>query len=249
MNRGFIGGMIAVVLIAGSVFYFEKTPARSVAVATDAPVVHNGAPTPNAAPSEPDPVPQGKTVTATPTNSPMFFESVQIDAAESPPRACLQFSEPVPTTQDIHFKDYLSITPKADTAFQAAGRQVCLTGLTYGKNYSVVIAAGFPAANGDHTASASTASITFGDAPASVDFANDGFILPRNNVEGRGDRYDQCRTGRYQNLEGNRSRPGAGQDAGTSVWAKRILILAAARWLCRSGPAIWMSRTRRTSTF
>lgn len=102
------------------------------------------------------------------------------DTARSNARACLVFSAPLATGDAIHPSDFIRIDPPVATAIQVDGKRLCLGGLAFGRTYKVKILAGLAGDDGSRTLADQEESISLGDLPARADFADDGFILPRD---------------------------------------------------------------------
>jgi uncharacterized protein YfaS (alpha-2-macroglobulin family) len=98
--------------------------------------------------------------------------------------ACLVFSAAVSKAPDVHMADFLTLTPAIRPAVQANGDRICLAGLAFGTSYRLTVRAGLPAADGARTLADETLPLSLGDLPAHVEFADDGFILGRDEVHG-----------------------------------------------------------------
>ncbi len=109
---------------------------------------------------------------------------VALDAAGNRAQACLVFSGAVSTAADFHPADYLQITPAIRPALQVNGDRLCIGGLAFGVTYQLTVLAGLPGADGSRHLANETLPLSLGDVPASMDFADDGFILPRDAARG-----------------------------------------------------------------
>jgi uncharacterized protein YfaS (alpha-2-macroglobulin family) len=109
---------------------------------------------------------------------------VALDTKGNKAEACLVFSAPVSQAPGVHMADFLAITPAIRPAVQAAGDRICLGGLAFGTSYRLTVRAGLPAADGARTLADETLPLSLGDLPAHVQFADDGFILGRDQTGG-----------------------------------------------------------------
>ena len=111
---------------------------------------------------------------------PFGFVRAVADLTHARPGACLQFNGALDARPEIHYQDWVKLTPAPDAQFRVQDKAICVDGLTLGRKYQVAIGAGMPAANGDKLATAATATIDFGDRPKMVGFGGHGFILSRD---------------------------------------------------------------------
>ncbi|HYM30973.1 MAG TPA: alpha-2-macroglobulin, partial [Candidatus Cybelea sp.] len=177
--------VIAAAILAGAWLVFRpgvqpvaanKLPPRPPAAAPAAPAAPASAALRAQAPQA-DPAAGG-------TKAEMRFTRYFTDTSKEQPQACLQFSEPLVESGAINYQDYLRFSPTAKVALNVAKDRLCIGGLGFGRDYKVTIAAGLPAQSGDKTAEDETQTVGFGDRPALVAFAGNGFILPRQGSNG-----------------------------------------------------------------
>ncbi len=114
----------------------------------------------------------------------MYFTGLKLETSGAAPQACLGFSLPLGGGPLIHYEDFIRIDPAAKVSLQANGNRLCIGGLAFQKRYSVTIAQGLPAEGGLATLSPETVSVSFGEMPPHVGFADSGFILSRDQVSG-----------------------------------------------------------------
>jgi uncharacterized protein YfaS (alpha-2-macroglobulin family) len=109
---------------------------------------------------------------------------IALDNKGTKAEACVVFSGPIATAPDFHPADFLLITPAVRPALQVSGDHLCLAGLAFGTSYSLTVRAGLPGADGSRTLADETLPLSLGDLPAHAEFADDGFILGRDSVQG-----------------------------------------------------------------
>ncbi len=109
---------------------------------------------------------------------------IALDAKGNKAQACLVFSGPVSTAADFHPADYLRIEPVIRPALQVNGERLCIGGLAFGVTYQLTVLAGLPGADGSRHLADETLPLSLGDLSARTDFADDGFILPRDATGG-----------------------------------------------------------------
>jgi uncharacterized protein YfaS (alpha-2-macroglobulin family) len=107
-----------------------------------------------------------------------------IDTHGAQAQACLVFSAALTTGADIHPADFIRIEPAIRPALQANGDRFCVAGLSFGTSYKLTVLAGLRGAGGARTLSDEVLPLSLGDLPTSTDFADDGFILPRDAAGG-----------------------------------------------------------------
>ena len=139
----------------------SATTAASATASTDAPAVE-----PAAAPG------------------PFGFVRVVTDLTKPQASACLMFSRPLDAKPEIHYGDWVKLTPAADARVRVADKALCFDGLSLGKRYKIAIASGLPAADGSHLAEPADSEVDFGDRAKLVSFPGQGFILTRNAPAG-----------------------------------------------------------------
>jgi hypothetical protein len=107
-----------------------------------------------------------------------------LDTHGAQAQACLVFSAALATGADIHPADYIRIEPAIRPALQVNGNTICLGGLAFGTSYKLTVLAGLRGAAGGETLADEILPLSLGDLPSSADFADDGFILPRDASAG-----------------------------------------------------------------
>ena len=175
------------IVIAGVVITWQmqkETQRDATIVAIAAP-----APTPAAVPA---PAPTAPTATAPapvavapPPPSvvvPFSFSRAVADLSHARPGACLNFTQPLDARPEVHYQDYVKITPAPDAQFRVQDKSLCVEGLVLAKKYKIEIAAGLPARDGSKLAAAAEANLDFGDRPKMVGFGGAGYILSRETA-------------------------------------------------------------------
>jgi len=114
----------------------------------------------------------------------MYFTGLKLDTSAKAPQACLSFSLPLSTAAQTHFEDFVRIEPAARVSLQANGNRLCIGGLALEKHYNVTIAKGIPAEGGIVSLQPETVPVSFGEMPPHIAFADSGFILSREQVQG-----------------------------------------------------------------
>ena len=150
----------------------------------DTPVVVATVPAPAPAAQAPAPAPTPVAVAPPPAPVvvPFGFVRAVADLSHARPGACLNFSSALDPRPEIHYQDWIKITPSPDAQFRVQDRSLCLEGLILTRKYKVEIAAGLPARDGSRLAAAAEAAIEFGDRPKMVGFGGAGFILSRETA-------------------------------------------------------------------
>ena len=154
----------------------DPVPAPAVAPAP----VPAAAPAPAPAPS-PAPAPTPVAAPAPPPPPPAFgFIRVVTDLTKPRPGACLSFTRELDPRPEVHYQDYVKITPAPDAQFTVKDRALCVDGFALAKKYTIAIAADLPARDGSKLPAAVTTALDFGDRPKMVGFGGSGFILSRD---------------------------------------------------------------------
>ncbi len=164
-------------------------PASSAqSAATAAPATALTAPAPGqtataAAPAAPAANPAPSPAAVPP--QPFEVTRLDLDTSKDLAAACLTFSEALIEGPAAHYEDYVSVPGHAEAALLASGPRLCLSGLPFGKAYSIELRAGLPAASGAKLAAAQSLPITFADKAPIVRFASSAqFVLPRTGNAG-----------------------------------------------------------------
>ncbi len=114
------------------------------------------------------------------------YTRVILDTGADLPKACFQFSQALDDSGDVNYADFVRLTPDTGAAVDVDGSSLCLSGLTFDKDYRARLRAGLPSKKGDRLERAEEVVIAFGDKPSYAGFAGDGVILPRLEADGLG---------------------------------------------------------------
>jgi uncharacterized protein YfaS (alpha-2-macroglobulin family) len=114
----------------------------------------------------------------------MYFTGLKLDTSANAPQACLSFSLPLGTSPQIHLEDFIRIEPAARVSLQPNGNRLCIGGLALDKHYTVTVAKGIPAEGGIVSLQPEAVPVSFGEMPPHIAFADSGFILSREQVQG-----------------------------------------------------------------
>lgn len=113
----------------------------------------------------------------------LAFRRVEVETAADTAEACLVFSGPLDASGATRYADYVQVPDGVRAGFRVDGNRLCLSGFTFGDEYSLTLRPGLPAAAGDKLAAETPVTVGFADRPASVSFGS-GFVLPRETSEG-----------------------------------------------------------------
>ncbi len=106
--------------------------------------------------------------------------SVDSDAVS--PRACFQFTEPLPTRAD--FSPFVSVAGEDKPALSKNDRQLCVEGLRHGETYAGTLREGLPSAVQEDLLKDAEFTIYVRDRTPSVRLAGKAYVLPRTGQEG-----------------------------------------------------------------
>ncbi len=96
------------------------------------------------------------------------------------PEICLEFYGSLPAVEDIHYEDYVKISPApAETSFTVNDTKLCIAGVEFGGKYHVSVLAGLPSADEEKLAKQADLNFTVGDADPSLGFKSATYVLPR----------------------------------------------------------------------
>ncbi len=112
------------------------------------------------------------------------FTRVTTEAGGAVAEACLVFNKPLDDTGGVNYADYLDLPAEVKPGFRVQREKLCLSGLGFGREYSVGIRPGLPAAGKDGAlAEGQTVTLALNDRPPAVALGQ-GFILPRETGDG-----------------------------------------------------------------
>ncbi|HKF62672.1 MAG TPA: MG2 domain-containing protein [Dongiaceae bacterium] len=108
-----------------------------------------------------------------------------VAAAGDRPEVCLDFYGNLPATTDVHYEDYVKVTPAIlQPAFTVSDAKLCISGVEFGQHYRVSVLTGLPNAAGEKLAKAESVDFTVGDSEPSLGFKSATYVLPRDGSIG-----------------------------------------------------------------
>jgi len=112
------------------------------------------------------------------------FAGWETDTNSASPRVCMTFSQNLDAADTVKIRDYVKVSPRTQVSMDIVGRQLCLGGLAFDKEYDITLWQGLPGAQGLKLDQDASVLVAFGDKPAFVAFAGEGIILPSVNSQG-----------------------------------------------------------------
>ena len=106
----------------------------------------------------------------------------KVDSDSASPRACFNFSEPLPGKVD--FTPFVAISGAANAAVTAEGEQLCVDGLKHGERYAFVLRQGLPSTVGESLLKSADYEVYVRDRSPQVRFTGRNYVLPRTGQEG-----------------------------------------------------------------
>jgi uncharacterized protein YfaS (alpha-2-macroglobulin family) len=106
-----------------------------------------------------------------------------VDSDSASPRACFQFSEPLPDGS-TDFLPFVSVSGHDKPALSADDRQLCVEGLVHGERYQITVRAGLPSTVKETLAKAAEYEIYVRDRSPFVHFTTKAYVLPRTGQRG-----------------------------------------------------------------
>lgn len=104
---------------------------------------------------------------------------VDVYADRDEPRACIQFTDPLPSAQTVDLSPYVRLTPNMPYELTVEGFNLCLNGLRHGESYNVTVLAGMPSGEADRrTFDDFTYSISVDNRSPDVSFRGSAYVLP-----------------------------------------------------------------------
>ncbi len=100
-----------------------------------------------------------------------------IDSDNRTPRVCVQFSEAL-VKSGVDYASFVTVDGQDKPAIVPGDREICAEGLEHGKNYTISVRQGLPAAIGEVIERPVTLNIYIRDRAASARFTGENFILP-----------------------------------------------------------------------
>jgi hypothetical protein len=106
-----------------------------------------------------------------------------IDADAASPRACFQFSEPLPAKR-TDFSPFVSVAGMDRPALSVDQKQLCVEGLKHGERYNVTLRAGLPSTVHETLSKSAEMSVYVRDRAPFVRFSAKSYVLPRTGQRG-----------------------------------------------------------------
>ncbi len=101
-------------------------------------------------------------------------------AAGDRPEICLEFYGQLPAASDVHYEDYIKISPMlSEASFSVSDTKLCIGGVDFGGHYRVTVLPGLPSADGDKLAKQENIDFVVGDADPSLGFKSATYVLPK----------------------------------------------------------------------
>jgi uncharacterized protein YfaS (alpha-2-macroglobulin family) len=148
---------------------------------------HSGrllAPPPVAEPAASETASSSPTPTRSVTGQAFGFRRLIVNTGGLLAEACLRFSDPLDRRPNVHYADYLALTPAASTSVRVDGHDLCLGGLAFGTSYSLTLRQGLPAASGARLPADVTLPVSLADRAPMVSIAGDAYLLSRRTATG-----------------------------------------------------------------
>ena len=106
-----------------------------------------------------------------------------VDSDNLSPRICIQFSEDLDTFS-TRYEDFISLDQKAVQAVNVKKQQICVEGLSHGKNYKIVLRKGLPSTIGENLLDDVNLNVYVKDRAPAVRFTGSNFVLPSSARHG-----------------------------------------------------------------
>ncbi len=106
---------------------------------------------------------------------------VENDASQ--PRLCIQFSEPLLSTQS-DFSKFISVDGRDPQSVTVDTRQLCVEGLVHGRRYEVQVRGGLPSDTAETLGRTAEIGVYVKDRGASVRFSGKSYVLPSRGQQG-----------------------------------------------------------------
>ncbi len=105
-----------------------------------------------------------------------------VDSDAASPRACFQFTEPLPKRTD--FSPYVSMRGEDKPALSVDDQQLCVEGLKHGETYAIALREGLPSTVGEDLLKTADFSIYVRDRSPLVRLAGKAYVLPKTGQQG-----------------------------------------------------------------
>ena len=108
----------------------------------------------------------------------------EIDNDNQDGRVCFAFAEPLDEATNLKIRDYINIRPNFQFAQTISGNDLCISGFSFDRDYTVTLREGMPGIEKRKLATDIVETVSFGDKPQFVGFTGQGIILPRIGAQG-----------------------------------------------------------------
>ncbi|GBQ20002.1 alpha-2-macroglobulin [Gluconacetobacter sacchari DSM 12717] len=161
---------------------------------------------------------QPRAVAADTPPPPLHFDRATLDATGETPEICLHFDQPLKRQDNAALAAAIHLAPDARPAVRVEDRMLCLGGLAFDQRYQVTIGTAILSAAGGHLAAPVTLAASFGNRPAHVAIAGNGFILPGHATAGVTVQSVNVHAVRLHvfRMQPHMRFPGTGQDGGVT---------------------------------
>lgn len=106
-----------------------------------------------------------------------------VDADSASPRACFQFSEPLPGRR-TDFSPFVAVAGQEKPALSADDKQLCVEGLRHGERYAITLRAGLPSVVKESLTNSADFNIYVRDRSPFARFVGKAYVLPRTGQRG-----------------------------------------------------------------
>ncbi len=121
----------------------------------------------------------GHALAQAPVQPDLQFERLIVNTGGERADACLRFNQRMDPRIEAHNGDYLKLTPSLVPSLHVDGKDLCLSGLAYGRSYKLTVLHGLKSADGGRLSADRDVRVSLGDRLPLVSIAGTGFILPR----------------------------------------------------------------------
>ena len=112
------------------------------------------------------------------------LDNVDVERTGDSPRFCLTFNGNLLDPKQVHYQDYVTLSPAFEPSFVASGTQLCIDGGAYGADYDIALKSGFPSAERKSLMQDQTVSVSGGVRDPSLGFDSNTYVLPRTGGQG-----------------------------------------------------------------
>ncbi len=106
-----------------------------------------------------------------------------VDSDSASPRACFQFSEPLPSRR-TDFSPFVAVAGQDKPAISADDRQLCVEGLRHGERYAIMLRPGLPSTVKETLAKSAEFNVYVRDRKPFARFSGKAYVLPRTGQRG-----------------------------------------------------------------